>query len=143
MTEGKNKVGQTKSTGFEFGLRKTFPIPLPAVWQYLMSPEGIRIWLGDSPDFRLEKGAAYHTVDGATGKVTTFNPEVNVRLTWQPVGWSKPSTLQVRVIAAGEKTTVSFHQENLPDAQTREAMLERWKRVATDIETQMLNSLKK
>jgi uncharacterized protein YndB with AHSA1/START domain len=143
MTEVKKQVGQTKNTGFEFGLRKTFPLPLHAVWQYLMSSEGVRIWLGDSPDFSLAKGAAYHNADGVTGKVTTITPDVNIRLTWQPVGWSKPSIIQVRVIPAGDKTTVSFHQENLPDAQTREAMLDRWKRVTTEIEHQMLDSFKK
>lgn len=143
MTEVKRQVGKTKNTLFEFGLRKTFPLPLPAVWQYLMSPGGIRIWLGESPDFSLVKGATYHTVDGAMGKVTTITPDVNIRVTWQPVGWSKPSTIQVRVIPAGDKTTVSFHQENLPDAQTRESMLERWKRVTADLEHQMLNSFKK
>jgi uncharacterized protein YndB with AHSA1/START domain len=133
MTEVNKNVGLTKNSGFEFGLRKTFPIPLPAVWQFLMSPKGINIWLGESPDFVLEKGSPYHTRDGITGKVTVLNTNVNIRLTWQMVGWSKPSIIQVRVIASGENTTVSFHQESLPDAQTREIMRVRWKQVTAEI----------
>lgn len=143
MTEDKTHIGLTKQTGYEFGLRKTFSIPLSVVWNFLTSPQGTEIWLGASEDFRLEKGASYHTVDGTTGKVTVLNPNVNIRLTWQPVGWSKPSTIQVRVIADEKKTTVSFHQENMPDANTRELMCDRWKRVTGEIEHQMLNSYKK
>jgi hypothetical protein len=61
------------------------------------------------------------------------NPEVNIRLTWQPVGWEKPSTIQVRTISAGLKTTISFHQENLPDENAREQMRSRWEKVMAAI----------
>jgi hypothetical protein len=96
--------------------------------------------LGESPDLVLEIGSPYQTRDGITGKVTVLNPYVNIRLTWQMVGWSKPSIVQLRVIASIENTTVSFHQENLPDARTRETVRERWKRVMAEIENQILNS---
>ena len=123
-----HKTGQTRSVGFEFGLRKTFSIDLRDAWQFLTSPEGIKMWLGDVHDFRLEKGHTYQSTDGASGEVRVVNPEVNIRLTWQPGGWPKPSTIQVRVIPAGNKTTIGFHQENLPDAKAREDMRQRWER---------------
>lgn len=137
LTEMTDKpVGLTKDVGYQFGLRKTFPISISTAWQFLISPTGIKIWLGESEDFRLEKRAAYHTADGAFGEVRVVNPEVNIRLTWQVPSWAKPSTIQVRVIPAGAKTTISFHQENLPDQQSREQMRARWQKVMDVIESE-------
>jgi uncharacterized protein YndB with AHSA1/START domain len=127
-------VGLTKDVGYEFGLRKTFPINLQDAWQYMTSAAGVRVWLGEMDGFRLEKGATYSTPTGESGVVRVVNPEVNIRLTWQPVGWEKPSTIQVRTISAGLKTTISFHQENLPDENAREQMRSRWEKVMAAIE---------
>jgi hypothetical protein len=49
------------------------------------------------------------------------NPGSHLRLTWQPPGWAKPSTIQVRVMASGERTVLSFHEERLPGAEERDA----------------------
>lgn len=137
MKTGRKTVGLTKNAGFEFGLRKTFGISLTRAWQFLISPIGIRLWLGDVPDFHLEKGSTYQTTDGTTGEVRVFNPEVNIRLTWLPKDWPKSSTLQMRVIPTGDKTTISFHHENLPDEQSRELMRLRWETVMAAIEKQL------
>jgi uncharacterized protein YndB with AHSA1/START domain len=134
MDKTDKPVGLTKDAGYEFGLRRTFPISLQDAWQFITSPEGIRIWLGEADDFRLEKGAAYRTSSGETGIVRVVNPEVNIRLTWQPAGWEKPSTIQVRTIPAGAKTTLSFHHENLPGAAQREQMRVRWEKVMATVE---------
>src|SRR5512133_734709 len=134
-----HKIGQTKSVGFEFGLRRTFTIQLSRAWQFLTSEEGIRLWLGEVKGFRLEKGCAYQSTDGATGTVRVVNQGVNLRLTWQPLEWAKPSTIQVRVIPAGDKTTISFHQENLPDAESRELMRQRWESVMSKIEEALIH----
>jgi len=127
-------VGQTNDVGYEFGLRKTFPINLQDAWQFITSSKGIRLWLGEAVGFQLEKGASYRTSDGACGIVRVVNPEVNIRLTWQPAGWGKPSTIQIRTISAGEKTIISFHHENLPGADEREQMRVRWEGVMAAIE---------
>lgn len=133
----KKPIGLTKMAGFEFGLRKTLPISVGQAWQFLISPAGIHTWLGTSPDFALLKGTVYHTADGASGIVRVVNPEVSLRLTWLPLGWTKPSTIQIRVIPAGDKTTISFHQENLPDAESRELMRRRWEEILAKIEREL------
>jgi uncharacterized protein YndB with AHSA1/START domain len=126
-------TGLTKDTGFQFGIRKTFDIELQHAWQFLVSDEGIHLWLGEVEGMRLEKGAAYQTADGTNGKVRIVNPRVNIRLTWQPKGWAQPSTLQVRVIPAGTKTIISFHQENLEGEEARKLMSSRWENVMLKI----------
>ncbi len=132
-------AGLTKDTGYQFGLRKTFDIKIGQAWHFLTSQEGIHLWLGDVPDFRLEKGFAYRTPDGATGEVRVVNVEVNFRLTWQPGNWPKASTIQIRVIPIGNRTTISFHQENLPDAEAREQMRLRWGNVMAVLENSIHN----
>jgi uncharacterized protein YndB with AHSA1/START domain len=130
-------VGSTKDVGYEFGLRRTFAISVSEAWQFLISEEGVRLWLGEVDDFRLEKGATFRTVNNETGTVRVVNPQTNIRLTWPPVGWEKPSTIQVRVIPAGAKTTISFHQENLPGPAEREQMRLRWEKVMQQIENRL------
>lgn len=120
-------VGQTKDAGFQIGARRTFSVPPQQAWDLLTSTEGTALWLGETPGLRWEKGEKYQTRAGARGEIRVVNPGGHLRLTWQPEGWEKASTLQVRVIPNGEKTTISFHQEHLKNAVVREQMRARWK----------------
>lgn len=123
-------VGKTKDTGYQIGMRKTFPLSLEQAWKLITSQEAIKIWLGDVEGYRLVKGEQYQTNDGTRGEVRVVNPRENIRLTWQPRQWSRVSTIQVRVISTGrEKTVISFHQENLSSDVEREQMRSRWMKV--------------
>lgn len=119
--KGKRVLGQTAATGFEVGVRRTLPIPPDEAWQLLTSPEGVRAWLGGAPPLKWEKGETYTLQDGSSGEVRVFNPGRHMRITWQPAGWPRASTLQVRAMPSGEgKTVISFHQEHLPGAAERD-----------------------
>jgi len=39
---------------------------------------------------------------------------------WQPLGWDRASTLQLRAIPKGDRAAIAFHQEHLPGAKERE-----------------------
>lgn len=118
--KGKRVLGQTASTGFEVGVRRTLPIAAEDAWQLLMSPEGVGTWLGGKVP-RWEKGEKYALKDGSAGEVRVFKPGSHLRVSVQPAGWPRASTLQVRVMPSGEqKTVISFHQEHLPGAAERE-----------------------
>lgn len=39
--ESRKLVGQTVSTGFQVGVRRTFPISPEQAWTFLISPEGM------------------------------------------------------------------------------------------------------
>ncbi len=119
-------VGKTKDTGFEIGVRQTFSTSPQQAWEALTSAKGIRLWLGDVSNLRLETGETYQTPDGTTGEFRVVNPGGHLRLTWQPAGWGIASTLQVRVIPRGVKTVISFHQEQLRGEAEREQMHQRW-----------------
>lgn len=123
-------AGLTKSSGYQIGVRRTLPITMEQAWNYLTSPEGVRSWLGDAPSISFTEGAPYRTAEGTTGEMRVVKPYEQIRMKCKFAHWEKPSTLQIRIIPAGEKkTTVSFHQEQLADGIVREEMKRRWELV--------------
>ena len=123
-------VGKTQSVGYQFGVRRAFDGSADAAWALLVSPRGIREWLGGSGRVRLEAGKSYRLADGTTGEVRVWKPGEVVRVTWHPPGWPRPSTIQIRVLPrANGRCAIAFHHEWLPDAAAREAVRERWGRV--------------
>lgn len=118
--KGTRAVGQTASTGFQIGVRRTLPLALEDAWRLVTSPEGMRAWLGDARDLAWEKGAVYTAADGASGEVRVVKPDSHVRITRRAPGWERPSTIQVRVLPAAAGTTLSFHEEHLPSGEARE-----------------------
>ncbi|WP_274361434.1 SRPBCC family protein [Paenibacillus thermotolerans] len=123
-------VGLTASAGYQIGVRRTLPITKEQAWDYLTSPEGLQSWLGDAPGISFAAGERYRTAEGTTGEMRVVKPYEQIRMKCRFAQWEKESTLQIRIIPAGErKTTVSFHQENLADGIVREEMKRRWELV--------------
>ena len=126
---GRRIVGQTADAGFQVGVQRTLPLGLDAAWRLIASPEGVRAWLGDIGDTRLEPGTRYRTGDGIEGEIRVVKPNDRVRLTWQPAG-AAPSTLQIALTSAGEgKTALRFHHERLASGDERETLRQRWQGV--------------
>ena len=120
MQKPNNSVGLTKDVGYQIGVRRTINFSVEKVWQVISSEEGISIWLGEGKITDTSVGTKYQLEDGSVGEFRIFKPNSHLRITWKPKGWTKPSTIQVRVIANKLKTTLAFHQENLPDSKQRE-----------------------
>ena len=134
--EEQRLVGKTKDVGFVFGLRKTFPITLQDAWALLMSEKAIKAYLGDISGDIVRQRNTYQTADGTNGEFRIVKPLSHMRFTWQPPDWETASTVQIRVIPKGsDKTVISFHQENLKDAQHRAAMEVRWHEVLKRLES--------
>jgi uncharacterized protein YndB with AHSA1/START domain len=128
MTE--RRTGQTKDAGWEIGVSRTVPLPIEEVWDFLTSPAGSAVWLGDGVERLSEPGMGYETEAGTAGQVRSFRPRDRLRLTWQPVDWDHESTVQVTVTpVAGDRTRVVFHQERLANAAERERQRRHWKGV--------------
>lgn len=120
-------VGQTAATGFQIGVRRTLPISREGAWTFLTSQEGLKLWLGELPPPAFQVGEAFACAEGISGEFKVVKPFQQLRLRWNKPEWEKPSTLQIRLLAAKNgKTTISFHQENLPDAAAREQMKQQW-----------------
>jgi hypothetical protein len=88
----------------------------------------------------LTEGATYTTPDGAQGVIRVINPLVNLRLSWCPQGWAKPSTIQIRTIPSDTNTVISFHQDGLPNVGERARARQRWQQAITALEKHFLPS---
>lgn len=133
MDDQRAPTGKTKDQGWEIGVRRTFGVDAERAWEVLMTQPGLSLWFGDDADFKPEKGAAFHTNAGVIGHVVSIQEGAMLRLRWQPQGWSEPSTLQLRVIPAGGKVTISIHHERLTDAAQREEMHKHWSHVLDEL----------
>ena len=113
------RVGETKATGFQIGARRTIDAPAEVAWGLLLSHAGTKHWLGPGTPPIFEVGARYRLKDGSEGEVRVVS-KAHVRLTWKPRGWTRASTVQVRVLSKAERCVVAFHQEHLPGPEERE-----------------------
>ena len=127
-------VGLTKHAAWEIGVRKTIDFPFNVVWDFMVSSKGLANWLGDVGNQNLELNVAYKTKEGTEGMVSLITQHSHIRLTWRKRNWQNTSSLQVRIIPSGNKTTISFHQDKLKDDIQRERMREYWQAVIDKIE---------
>ncbi|MCU1683776.1 MAG: hypothetical protein JWQ81_4515 [Amycolatopsis sp.] len=132
-----NQVGKTADSGWEIGVSKIVPYPGADLWEFLVSREGVEIWLGSGAELPRARGVSYETASGTTGQVRSFREFDRVRLTWRPKDWDHDSTLQVTVSAAGTgaKSTLRFHQEWLSDSEERELQRVYWQDVTDRLVT--------
>lgn len=123
-------VGRTRDAGWQIGVSKTINRPVGEVWDFITSPEGIAIWLGDGVTVLSDRGAGYETATGVRGETRSFRELDRVRLTWQPPDWTHDTTLQLTVSSAGEgRARLVVHQERLADATEREQQRRHWQGV--------------
>ena len=131
-----NQIGKTKDVGFQFGIRKTFPVSTEKVWDFLFSENGLKIWLGRLKS-ELEIKKEYETENGTKGLVRVFKANSHIRLSWKPKNWENMSTIQIRVIGNQEKTTIAIHQEKLLNSEQRAEMKEYWNEIMKNIEIEI------
>ena len=127
-----NQVGNTKDVGFQFGIRKTFPVSTEKAWDFLFSKNGLNIWLGKLKN-ELEIKKEYETENGITGLVRVFKGNSHIRLNWKLKNWENMSTVQIRVIGNENKTTIAIHQEKLLNSEQRNEMKEYWMEIIEKI----------
>jgi len=131
-------VGLTKDAAWQIGVRKTIEVPFTIVWDFMVSGKGLANWLGDMGKKGLELNVPYKTNEGTEGIVRVMTHRSHIRLTWKKRNWNNTSSLQVRIIPSGDKTTISFHHDNLGDAGQRETMREYWQAVIDKIEKSLI-----
>jgi uncharacterized protein YndB with AHSA1/START domain len=119
------QVGLTKDAGYQFGIRKTFPVSVEEAWDFMFSKKGLKTWLGDLDQDLMVKNP-FKTGNGISGVVRILKPYSHIRMNWKKKPWNNISTLQIRFIRDNSKTTISFHQEKLKDSMQREEMKRYW-----------------
>ena len=126
-------VGETKDAGWQIGVSKTIPYPLDQVWALMSSPDGIALWLGPGATLGREKGSAYETDDGITGEVRGYHERDRIRITRLGKHADHETTMQFTVVALDDRTTLTFHEERLADADERERRRTHWQGVLASV----------
>ena len=132
------QVGQTKDVGFQFGVRKSFKVPVNAIWNFMFSAQGVNIWLGElSNELTLNK--PYKTKNGIEGFVRVFKVDSHIRLSWKKKKWDNMSLVQLRIYGDSQKSTISFHQEKLASAEQREEVKTHWNGIMNQVSKHFSN----
>jgi activator of HSP90 ATPase len=139
MKINENNIKKIKPIGFQLGVSKTFAISYDAMWEFLLSENGISVWLGEInfDDFGVNK--PYLTKQGIEGKLNVFKPDSHLRLTWKPKHWQKFSIIEMRITNSKGRARIVFHHTNLYEVEQRIEMKKYWDNVILNIE----NKLKK
>ena len=118
--KGDRITGETATGLFQIGVQRTLPIDHEQAWELLTSAEGASKWLGEGANLSFEEGETYRLAEGTEGEVRVIRPNQHLRITWHPKDWARHSTIQVRVTPKNDRTTISFHQEQIPGPDERE-----------------------
>jgi uncharacterized protein YndB with AHSA1/START domain len=132
MEENK-PIGLTKDVGFQFGVRRTLNCNLEKVWDYLLSKPGLEIWLGEIDPSALVLNEPFTVPGEAKCMITVLKPNSHLRMKWQPLICENFTTLQLRVIPAGDGCTISMHTEQLDNEHHREKMKTHWTKVLNQL----------
>ena len=138
MKSREKPIGLTKDVGWQFGLRKSFPLTQKYVWDFMFSDTGLKIWLGEIMG-ALKIKEAFVTKEGIEGFVRVFTPYSHIRMHWKKKNWENTSTVQVRIMGTDKKATISFHQEKLRDSDQRQEMKLYWNKRMEEIEKALTN----
>lgn len=66
-------VGLTAGAGFQIGVRRTIALSQEKTWELLISPQGRKLWLGETPTIMFEKGQAFCSKEGVNGVFASLN----------------------------------------------------------------------
>jgi uncharacterized protein YndB with AHSA1/START domain len=134
MAKDETPKGLTKDAGWEIGVSRTFPVPLEHAWDFLTSPAGARLWLGDGATVPTEKGEPIVSAAGGEGELRSLRRKDRVRLRWKAPGWDHETVVQIAVRGDETKTSIRFHQEWLANAEEREQQRAHWSSVLDQVE---------
>jgi activator of HSP90 ATPase len=118
-----------KDLGFQVSVSKIFAVNTEKMWEFLLSEEGIAVWLGKFPieDFEIQK--TFITEEGIEGRLTVFVPNCHIRLKWKPKHWQKSSIIELRVTNRKGRASVVFHQTGFFEIEKLEEMRTYWKNI--------------
>ncbi len=128
---------KVKDLGFQVSVSKVFSVNIEKMWKFLLSEEGIAVWLGkiSIDDFEIQK--AFLTSEGIEGKLSVFVPNCHLRLKWKPKHWQRLSTIELRVTNRKGRASVIFHQTGFFEIEKREEMRTYWKGIISKMNDEL------
>ncbi|MDT8448353.1 MAG: hypothetical protein RRB13_15775 [bacterium] len=120
-------VGETAESGWQLGMQKTLTIEPQILWDLMVAPAGLALWLGRLDHLPEAVGESFTTAEGIQGEVRSFEPPLRIRLQLLDPQDEEPKRLQLTLVPNGFKTSLRVHWELLLDANEREAKHSEWK----------------
>jgi len=114
---------------YQVSIRKTIPVTLQDLWNYMLSYEGIKLWIGYTGPIIWKRGEKYTKRNGTDFCVRVFKELSHVRVTYTQREWPNISTIQMKFVSSKTGTTISFHQEKLLDEKQQIAMRYHWEKI--------------
>jgi hypothetical protein len=129
---------ETGTSGFEFGLSRTFPISAEVAWEKLTTGIGLEAWAGDGVALELIKGAKQQ-LGGKRIQIKGITEGVRLRLAVIEQGVPERVFQMSIVPATGGKAAVRFHEEYLPGLSAKKRAEKRWHIIMDEVESVLLS----
>lgn len=137
MNENSSKNDKMKPIGFQLGVSKTFSISCDDLWKFLLSEEGLEVWLGEINFDEFEINKPFKTKQGVEGKLTVFKLDSHLRLAWKPKNWEKSSFVEMRITNLKGRARILFHQTKLYEMEQRIEMKKYYVNIILNIENKL------
>lgn len=142
---GQRVEHQTLKGTYTTTATKTIAVSAAKLFAFLISDEGLEIWLSPLSEMKFETGTPYERMGGVFGEVRGFTRGKKIRLTWIDEEWPRKTTLQLHLVPRGEgKCMIVIDHIDLPTMKAKNDMHAHWRKVVDRLsETLMPQRLRK
>jgi uncharacterized protein YndB with AHSA1/START domain len=127
---GRRKAGQDSKGKYMVTATKSLSASPREIWKVLLSQEGQTVWLNPLSEIEIAPGTQFETSDGFFGEIRTVTKGRRIRLQWQDPLWTKPTIVEVLIVARpGKKTILVINHTELGDEKTKASLGRRWRDV--------------
>ncbi len=129
---------KTKNLGFQVSVSKIFTVNPETMWEFILSEEGLAVWLGKISIEEFEIQKPFICPDGTEGKLTVFKPDCHIRLQFKPKHWQKYAIIELRITRIKGRAAMVIHQTNFFEEAKIEEMRSYWKGIILKIDRALM-----
>ena len=132
---GKRVEGQNVKGKYTVTATKSIPLSISKLWNFLLSDEGMKIWLKPLSPVRFVPNSMFETDDGFFGEVRTMKKNSRIRITWQDPNWEKKTVVQISLIPRpNHKSLLVVDHADIVSSKIKTQLGLRWRLVVTELQ---------
>ena len=140
IAAGKRIAGQNLKGLYTLTLTKTIPCTASQLWKFLISKDGVRVWLKPMTDLQIKVGNQFEIEGGIFGEVRTIKAGTRIRLNWINEDWPSKTVVQIHILARPRnKCMFVLSQESIASARIKMEMRDYWRSMILEL---LRNTLK-
>ena len=134
IATGQRQVGQDQRGKYMATATKSLSVPLGQAWTFLISRQGLEIWLKPMIELSVQPQVQFETEDGYFGEVRTVAKNRRARLFWNSTEWEKHTVVELMVVARPKgRSILIFNHTGIHNQKTLSALRKRWRAAADAI----------